>query len=67
MFNMLEAQNGTTLVFFSDEFGIAIWWNGSMTFNVWRDGVEVEVFTNDRASGVHTACQIATEWFATHD
>lgn len=62
MINMLEAQEGTTLVLFSDEWGISIWWNNSATFNVWRDGVEVDVFTNYTASEFNCR-ELAREWF----
>lgn len=62
MTKMLHAQTGTTLVYYSDEFGIAIWWNHSATFNVWADGSEVDVFTRYDADTIDLAMAAADEW-----
>lgn len=63
--DMLRAQTGTTLVYRG--VWLTIWWNGSATFNVWRDGEEVDCFTRYDVSSVSAARDEAYDYILSLD
>lgn len=51
------------IVLVSDEYGIAITWNGSAIFNVWVDGRgNVDVFTRYDVDTLGHAERVAQAW-----
>lgn len=57
-----EAQVGCALVYADN--GVTIWWNNSMTFNVWAGDENIDVFMRQDVIDVLDAMTFAREWAA---
>ena len=58
----VAALTAGDVIAYADDLGLVIVWNGSATFNVWRDGREVDVFTVYDIDDIPAAVKTAAEW-----